>query len=527
MKQELRQAYISRISTELTNLVNGPKFEQFGYIIADHVYSDYELVHRGTNISGAPVGYVVDTFSNCGKVVCEYSSDEKFFLNFSKINNDIQHALTHHKNSLESIFLLSNRLCKPINQKKLTTIISDTKKNLGVDVKIWDSRTISEYIVDEILLEESTVERLINFLPCIQTIRNESILNLTLPKVDSSYQPRKDLETEIITKLLAGNSLAITGFGGTGKSSFASSISHSIKENFDIPLWLDASEITDIEHLGHYDVYRNGHKVNVLGLLQSKKILLILDDLSAPVSITHLASLCKNGSVIIVTRKNSFDDDDWEIPPLDAAAVKNILDHNTETACPDKIFKKVYNTVGGHPLIYSLMNANIRSKYYNWEDIESDCEAISEYEDDRNQKLTVRLIGHIVGRLETQLSFLKSCNSKVIDLGFAKYAIKPIGVKKLIKSTILTMSGSGFLKIHDIIFEALTNITIAQTDISPILNDYLKNTEADQWSAFLRVSHRHRDAIYKRYKTQGESIYLYSHLISSTPAHLLKNEITK
>ncbi|PSU82505.1 hypothetical protein CTM93_12995 [Photobacterium phosphoreum] len=525
MKQELRNTYIARITKEMSEVLTGATFERFGYIITEQVFNDYELNHRGTNLAGSPVGYVVDTFSSCGRVVAEYSTDAGYFTDFTKIENDKTHALEHYPESLKTLFLLSNRECPPSSQRRVTELVLSTEATDSIDLIIWDARDTAEYIVNELLFDEAVTERLAYFLPSIQTIRNESALNLTIPKVEDSYQPRVDIESKLSHRLLTGHSCVVVGFGGAGKSNLAVAIVNSIKEEFDLSLWLDASEVQSLDDLGHYDVYRNGHQVNILGLLKSKKILLVLDNLLAPVSQRHLEDICSNESVILATRRNVVDESDWSLPLLSSEVAKSILEYDTETPCPETTFKKVYDTVGGYPLIYGLMNANIRSDDYEWEDIDNDCEAILEYEDHKNQKLTERLLGHLQGSLATQLSFLKACETKIIDLDFAKASIKPIGIKKLIKSTIVTKSNIGFLKVHDVIFEALTNIDAGQIDLSSLLKDYLENTEAERWSAFLRVSYRHQKLIYNLYRSTGDSIYLYSHLIASVPSVLNKNEI--
>lgn len=509
----------------MSEVLTGATFERFGYIIAEQVFSDYELNHRGTNLAGSPVGHVVDTFSSCGRVVAEYSTDAGYFTDFRKIENDKIHALEHYPYSLTTLFLLSNRECPPKSQRHVTELVSSTEATDSIELIIWDARKTAEYIVNELLFDEAVTERLAYFLPSIQTIRNESALNLTLPKIEDSYQPRADIESELSHRLLTGHSCVVVGFGGAGKSNLAVAIANSIKDEFDLSLWLDASEIQGLDGLGYYDVYRNGHQVNILGLLKSKKVFLVLDNLLAPVSLRHLEDICSNESVILATRRNVVDESDWSIPLLSSEVAKSILEYNTETPCPKTTFKKVYDTVGGYPLIYGLMNANMRSDDYEWEDIDSDCEAILEYEDDKNQKLAERLLGRLQGSLATQLSFLKACKTKIIDLDFAKASIKPIGIRKLIKSTIVTKSNLGFLKVHDVIFEALTSLDTEQTDLSSLLKYYLENAEAERWSAFLRVSHRHQKLIYSLYRSTGDIIYLYSHLIASVPSVLNKSEI--
>jgi hypothetical protein len=63
-------------------------------------------------------GYTVDTFSHNSKIVGEYSAEKGYFDYegksdnpiHHKINNDINHALSHNKSlGLEKIYLISNQ----------------------------------------------------------------------------------------------------------------------------------------------------------------------------------------------------------------------------------------------------------------------------------------------------------------------------------------------------------------------------------------------------------------------------------
>ena len=320
-----------------------------------------------------------------------------------KIENDIEHSISHYPNTLKRIFLLSNRKCPPGQHKVVTSYIADIEGAILCNIEVWDAQKLAEYIVDDLLFDDVLAERISYFLPSVKTIRFESALNFTLPKVDKTYQYRAGIEGDISSKLLAGNSCVIVGFGGMGKSSISSAIANSIKSEFDITVWLDASELQDINQLGSFDVCRNGHQINLNGLLKSKKTLLVLDNLAAPLSQSQLEELCANDSVILASRRNVDDINDFELPLLDEITAKCILEFDTGDFCPDSVFQKVFSTVGGYPLIYALMNANIRESDYEWADIESDCEAISEYEDVMHQKLTERLIGHLLSSLSTQL----------------------------------------------------------------------------------------------------------------------------
>ncbi|MEI6897632.1 MAG: hypothetical protein V5786_09150 [Psychromonas sp.] len=516
MKAEVRLAYIARITTEIGEVLTGSNFERFGYIVSESYLSHVELFHRGTNIAGAPVKSVVDTFSQCGTTVAEYSTDGSYFNKLDKIEKDTKHALDHYPKTLETLFLLNNRICPPGGQKKLTTYIDSIKQKNNVDLIIWDGRKIAEYIVDELLFDEEVTSRIVSFLPCVQTIVNESLLNGTLPKMDNDYQIRGDLEDELTEKLLNDKSIVIAGFGGLGKSSLCNYLVNNLKNEFDIALWIDGSNVNSLTELGNYDVRTNGHNLNVLGLLKTRKCILVLDNLSAPISVDELDDSCSKGSVVLASRREMRYKSDFPLPLLDPKTSRRILEHGSTDACPEEVFNKVFMLVGGHPLIYGLMNANILNEGYDWSDIESDCDALSEYEDDNNQKLAERLLGHLVRSLGTQLSFLKACSSKLIDLTFAKSVLKSIGIVKLKKSTILTQSSHNLLKVHDIVFEAINSLDeIKPLDITGELASLLLNQNNSDWDAFLRTSYRHLDLISTLLMDSDEKIFLYAYIKSS------------
>jgi len=74
----LRQNYIQRVVADLSG-ISGATFERVGYVIADRIAAPNKLWHRGTNLQGAPIGYTVDTFSENGEWIAEYSSEAGYF----------------------------------------------------------------------------------------------------------------------------------------------------------------------------------------------------------------------------------------------------------------------------------------------------------------------------------------------------------------------------------------------------------------------------------------------------------------
>lgn len=514
MKQVLRDAYIARIVTELGEAIAGSNFERCGYIISDHYFSDYEMMHKGTTVSGSPVGHIVDSVSYDAKVVAEYSTESNYFESVKKIKKDTRHSFEHYAASLMELLLISNRECPPKMQTLLNRRASRIFRLTGKKVVVWDSRKVAEYIVDEMLFDESMTERMSHFLPSLVQIRNESILNLSLPKIDRKYIRREDVENIIGKKVSSGMSVVVTGLGGIGKSSIASAVARNVKDDFDLVIWIDASDLNRLEDLKAFDIHRNSHSVNLSGVLKGRKCLLVLDNLAVSCSSLELEDICDSGSAIIATRKETRFSSDFELPSLSRDVAKSILDFELSVESPSEVFEKVYGLVGGYPLIYGLMNANLMDGDYTWDDIAMDCEAISEYSDDRNKKLAERLLGHLGASLDKELSFLKACGSKQIDASFARYVLKPIGLKKLKQSAVLTHSSQNLLKVHDIVYEVVVESEIKAMYISPLLSDFLSDLTATDWAGFLRVACRHDSLIKKLYDECNNAVFLYAHIIA-------------
>ncbi|WP_111828147.1 hypothetical protein [Acinetobacter colistiniresistens] len=518
MKQEVRNSYIARLSEEISGSLAGNNFERFGYIISDHYFSDYEMINKGTNVDGAPVGHIVDSVSTDASVVTEYSSEKDYFSNLKKIKKDIKHSFNHYKGSLTKLLLLGSSSCRPKMQTLLNKRAARIKKHLNFEIIVWDSRMISEYIIDEMLFDESDIGRLSYYLPYLRQIRNESILNLSLPQKFDKYVSREEIEDPLVERLQSGESIVISGLGGSGKSSLANSIAHKIKYDFEIVIWLDASSVERLEDLGAWDLYRNSHILNLLGIIKSRRCLLILDNLSINSSTEELEGICSNNSVIIATRREVHFSSDYNLPLLDENSARQILENNIGTACPDEIFALLYELIGGYPLVYSLMNANLISGEYEWEDIRLDCDSIHQYSDDKNKLLAERLLGHLGEAYKNELSFIRSCRGKQIDSSFAKSAIRPIGISKLKRSAVLTQASRDLLKIHDIVYEILGHINLDDFDISNEMSDYLTDKREKDWSSFLKVSCRHEELISYLLKENKTEILQYSHIISRNPA---------
>jgi hypothetical protein len=90
----------------------GQHFEAFGQRLVDFVV-DVPMKHRGLNSEGQPVGHAVDSVSEAGDVVAEYSAEKDYFNRpYSKIRKDWRHAVALHP-QVRRILLISGREAGP------------------------------------------------------------------------------------------------------------------------------------------------------------------------------------------------------------------------------------------------------------------------------------------------------------------------------------------------------------------------------------------------------------------------------
>ena len=145
--------------------------------------------------------------------------------------------------------------------------------------------------------------------------------------------------------------------------------------------------------------------------------MLVLDNLGENLDFSQLkVKINKSGSKILITsRINSSTSSQKPLPLLEKNEARIILEKDVESVCPSDILDSLYDKAGGYPLIYRLMNSNLRDSEYSWEDIRLDIKGINEYTDEVHQKLVQRLLGHLTQNFSKELGFLKACKNNWVE----------------------------------------------------------------------------------------------------------------
>jgi hypothetical protein len=149
-------------------------FERFGHAFLEGLLGA-KLIHRGTTVGGNPVGYTVDTYSNQGTLVAEYSVERDYFgEGLGKPKRDFDHALEWNV-AVKRVHLLSSQTAGPKAYGDAVTASAkwDRKGASDVEVTIYDARRIAELIVKDLLVKERAVDGLIEFVPHLQQVQEE------------------------------------------------------------------------------------------------------------------------------------------------------------------------------------------------------------------------------------------------------------------------------------------------------------------------------------------------------------------
>lgn len=523
MNSDLRNRYIRDLVSDLGQ-VSGLRFEAMASILFTELIEKNAL-NRGLNLDGAPVGNIVDSMNATGSRVAQYSSMADFFsVPYNKIFADIRESRNKHS-SLKELYLFSSRECGPKANTILTRIKSRIDRWLKLKVEIYDARQIAEFIVDRLLMNDRVVNLLKSYFPNLERIAEQSAMSNQLPPISSSYLGRHTEERNLIEELASESVVSITGIAGIGKTEFACAVAHKIGARYELLIWVQADEVTNIEQLHAFDVRRNGYRQNLVGLLRSHRTLLILDNLLASLDQGRLASECRPGSNIIITTQVKPKINAFDLPMLSREAAELLLCSGVSTSCPPAILQRVWETVGGHPLVLRIMNGHLRHDAYSWKDIESDCTAVGEQEDDRRQRIADRILMRHASVIGRECSFIAWCATPLIDRDLLRFAIQPMGIQKLNDRCLLVRAQSDVVRVHDIVYQSiLANRAIwTHQYVSPeaTIARYIGNVIPAKGLPLFRVIHRHLRLIEATLRggSSADAI-VYAYLLTHEPSDI-------
>lgn len=448
MNPKRKTAQIDRLAQAIGYIAKD--FETFGALFLDALL-EIPLNHQGTNLVGYPVAGVVDSVSDDGRVVAEYSDVSDYFAgDMTKAADDLEKALAR-KPAAKDIFLLSGQPKRPQIAQAFETRVAGWPTMVGKTLHLWGAEEIAAHLVAELIFSDTVVRRLAPYLPELQRIRDEEAVSRLAPAPDRRRLFRPDVDAELARRLTAHPAVTISGLGGLGKSAAAAAFAADHEDDYDLTIWLDAGEVRRPEDLQALPLVRGGESRNVAALLRTRACLLVIDDADPSLSVDAVAALCGPRSHVLLTRR-TVTPDSYELPLLSRTEAEAILNHAPEP-CPADVVEVVWATVGGHPLTLGLMSAAV-AQGAAWADIAADCQAVGRLED-QGQLLADRLLGRLRSALGAELSVFAWAGQPTCGQDFLEAVLLPLGVRKLRGAGLTAADRSGVVRLHDVVFAAL------------------------------------------------------------------------
>lgn len=439
------------------------------------IIENQRLIHHGINKDYKPSGYTVDSFSNNSKIIVEYSTEKGYFDNsakkdenpkYDKIQKDINHALDHCKpDKPEKIYLLSTEEEPPsfrANFNKTSYAYIE-----GSDVIIYDSRELSKLIYKQTIDFSGAEPFNRQFFPgfakdidnyeyygkvpslCDRHVKDDSVLNV----VDDHFK--------------TNDICVLCGVSGAGKTQLAVNYIHLRKNQFDNFVWISGNDWNKDISLHSIQRSRGGTPINIAGLFNSNKTILIIDDLDRVISQKDLEELEPGfhlGSKVLITSQlsNTHDKIYLTTPVISDITALEILGEPIET--PSSKGKRLAELCKFNPLILSIIRSLVEIEEVDRQEIYNEILSNPKLISGRNGEL---IISKILGKLDKEasdsLTRIANSGSSLHDSDFLKFFIGVFNRSRLQKMSILLPAGfPGMLKVHDLICDAV------RTESSPI-----------------------------------------------------------
>lgn len=441
--------YVSRISDEIGSI--GQAFEAFGGLVLNLVLK-VPVGSQGINPRGFPVAGVVDGVSPDGFYAAEYSAIEKYFTStMDKAQSDVRHVLAKAPHAKE-IYLLASALKAPQIAQAFETKVLGWPEMKGRSLHVLGASEIADAIIENGLDDEHVVRKLGHYLPSLCRFSEEEAAQALVPQIDPARIPRSEVD-ELLDTLFAEQSCVIlAGLAGSGKSDAAAAYAHRNWHKYHTVLWLPRGDLERIEDLQAVPITRMGERRNVAGLLKSRPCLVIIDDANEHFTSGALSSLCGPGSHVLLTRR-ALTVDAHGIPPMSPQDAQQLLTRNL-SPCPPLTWDKIWQSVGGHPLTISLLNAAV-CEGASWADIEQDCQMPGTLESN-GQILADRLLGRLRTASEQGLAFFEWAGTSQIDYKLMVALSTPALARTLRKYGLTAPSRPGVLRLHDVVYASLS-----------------------------------------------------------------------
>ncbi len=497
MTEKIKQRIVDSLIQEISNLT-ATELE----VVADNIISYKEskrLIHHGVNRDYKPVKSTIDLYSDDSTIAVECSTEKGYFVgkkgtypSFPKIEKDITKAI-HHKlpNGPDKIYLISNQEEPPSFRGKFNAI-SDFKKYVN-KITIYDSREIAKLIYDQARVNADIFLFFREFFPDFAANMDNYEYYGKVPPLCKNH-----IETPEIVDLISKHFTEVCpicvlhGISGSGKTQSAIQYVHTHKDEYSNYFWLRGEDWKPDSTLSSIQSKRGGTAINVTGIFNTQKTLLVVDSLERVFDDEILEELNEGftlgGRILVTSQIATVDLKYLAMSTYSREVAMKILGENEESISPNG--RKVLELCRSLPIVLSTINSMVQQWRIPRENIYGE---VLVQPDELTDKKAKPILKSILSKLEhrTLHAFKKIANSgsSFHDRDFLLHFIGALSMCNLEKVSFLLPSNTpGILKAHDLLLNSVRDNDSCK-EITGGIESYLDKHKGKMSPGILREIH--------------------------------------
>jgi tetratricopeptide (TPR) repeat protein len=513
MKEHIKKRIIKELIDEIVEL-DDREIELIGHNYIS-IKENRNMIHKGLNKDYKPVGYTVDSFSDDYTIVGEYSSEQKYFEStgkpdspiYKKIEKDIQHASNQASGrKLEKIYLISNNEIPNSFRKKFNS--TNIASQYGDIVIFVDAMELAKGIYIQSIKSSNVAEFYKQFFPCYSLNLDNFEYFGKLPNICENYVRDDNIQRQLSNSLSSEKICVLHGLSGSGKTNAVIDYVINNISNYEGYIWMSGKDWAENTPLSSIKRTRGGAPINVEGLFNSTKSILIIDSLERIVRPNLFAELEKGfalGGVVIVTSQiaNSASEIYARISPLSEKSAAMILSEDITSLSLNA--KQFIAKCRFSPLILAMTKAladkNLGSKEEIYSEIIDDPELVN---DEEGYSIIKKILNRLEPKSLEALKKISNSGQNSHDIKFLKKYIGFLRFNSLHELSLLVPTNAlGIFRIHDLVSIAVKG-DVENSAISIAIEGYVSEGNGEMTPSVLRQIHLCFQQMYSEHLRRGD-----------------------
>ena len=492
--------------------IDASSLELFGHGLIEFIEGK-RLVHHGLNTNHRPVGYTVDSFSQSGDVIGEYSAEQNYFINtagkdeipfFKKVANDIDHALSH--GNPKKIYLIASQ--EEPESFRAKFLKSDHGRKYAALVEIFDARELAKRVYEFSVANPADGAFFGDFFPDFaKSLENYEYYG-RIPSRCENHQSDDSVLYGVRRQFESGLGICVLhGLSGTGKTQAAIDYVRQNVDRIGNYIWIYGEDLKKDAALSSIRRSRGGTPFNVAGAFNSYPTLLVIDNLDWAVDESTFEELkpgLEAGGCVLVTSTLNSPGSTYYVAasPLPFETAAKVLGEDASKL--NELARRYVEACRFSPLILATTRSICK---VNGIDKEAFYKEVLDKPDLLASQDGTFIMREILRRLDPHsleaLVKIANSTSGTHDARFLGTFIKQTSSINLQRLSILQSATTpGLLKVHDLICDAVRTKPDPQP-VSDAIEQFVAERSGEMLPSAIRQIHLCESQLMETHRARG------------------------